>query len=581
VGNNIVMTKEQLEEAGKRLCAADTIGVDLETTGFDFWKDSIVGFALGDSEERYYIPSGKELSAFEINRTVTDILGCLNDKVFHNGKFDLQFLFHNQFKVNGALHDTMVQAHLLDENRKSKKLKDLGAQYVRKDAAEGEAVLKTYFKKHELDHYGQIPLEIIGPYACVDIELTMGLHNKFYPKVLAEFEELYENEMALLYHLTKMEMRGVVVDVEYMTSFQKECEDKLLKVQNDIFKVAGHTFNINSGDELANVLFTELGLPAVDFSAKTGKPCMDKFTLHKLQGKHTIIDHLLEYRSLSKLASTYITGILNKVTQGNIIHADFQQVGTTTGRLSCWSPNLHNIPRGDVIRKAFLNPDPNNAQLLFADYSQIEFRMLAHYSKDPIMIEGFKTGADFHTWTGMKLFNLPAEELTKEHRIKAKQINFGIVYGMGTKTLASKLGVTQMEAKKFLDDYHDAFPGLRAFIWAARSAVKQRGYIKNFLGRHRRLESRENYKAVNALCQGSAADVLKIALNRVAAYLEDKKSYPIMNIHDEIVIVHYLDEPEVIGAVKELMEDFSFRVPLLVEMEYSKTNWGKKQKEEI
>lgn len=578
VENKIIFTKEEAKEMIVDLKAQHTIGVDTETTGFNSWEHSIIGFCFASPEIGYYLPTGQQLSGHEVIEIATEVLKLPNEKVFHNGKFDIAFINELDIPIEGKIHDTMIEAHLLDENRKSKKLKDLAVEYIDKSAAEDAKILKAYFTKNKLDNYGQIPIEIIGPYGGKDPWFTLILHNDhFYPGIQKDFQDVYDNEMNLLLHLTAMEKAGVTVDVKYLESFQEDCEKRILEVQNEIYKLAGHTFNVNSGDELAVVLFSEMGLPIKDVSAKTGKPCIDKYTLLNLKGKHEIVDLLLEYRGLAKLASTYIKGVLNKVVEGNKIHADFQQVGTTTGRLSCWSPNLHNIPRGPLIRKAFLNPEPGKTQLLFYDYSQIEFRMVAHYAKDPVMIKGFMEGYDFHTWTGMKLFGLPAEELTKEHRIKAKQINFGIVYGMGKKTLASKLGVNEAEAAKFLNDYYNSFPMLRPFIGAVKYAVRSRKFIKNFTGRKRRLHSAESYKGVNALAQGSAADILKVAMAKVGDYLRTKESCMIMNIHDEVILVHYLNEPEIISEVKRIMEDFDFRVPIVVDVERSTTNWGEKE----
>lgn len=570
---------EEAKEMLRDLKDCRVIGVDTETTGFNFWEHSIIGFCFASPTMGYYLPTGQKLSGRDILDIAQKVLALNNDKVFHNGKFDIEFIKKAGLLIKGKIHDTMIQAHLLNENRPSKKLKDLSAEYIDPEATGSEKILKAYFTKNKLKHYGEIPLDIMGPYAAKDAWFTLQLHEKhFYPKVAENFAEVYNNEMNLLRHLVDMEMSGVVVDVKYLKAFQEECEHKILEVQNKIYKLAGKAFNINSNDELAIILFDELKLPVKDVSAKTGKPCIDKYTLLNLRGSCEMVDLLLEYRGLTKLASTYIKGILNKVVKKNKIHADFQQAGTVTGRLSCWSPNLHNIPRGDAIRKAFLNPHPPETQLLFFDYSQIEFRMVAHYSKDPVMIKGFNEGYDFHTWTGMKLFNLPPEKLTKEHRIAAKQINFGIVYGMGKRTLASKLNVKEVEASKFLNDYYNSFPMLRSFISAVKYAIRERRYVKNFTGRYRRLSSQESYKGVNALAQGSAADILKVAITKVGDYLSDKKSYMIMNIHDELIVVHYLDEPEVIAGVKEQMEAFKFRVPIIVDIEKSTTNWGEKEK---
>lgn len=554
------------------------IGVDTETTGFNFWEHTIIGFCFASPTTGYYLPYSQDISTPLILEAAKEILEHPNDKVFHNGKFDITFITECNLKINGKIHDTMIQAHLLDENRTSKKLKDLANQYIAEDSSDSEKVLKDYFKKNNLEHYGQIPISIIGPYACADPWFTLQLHLKFYPKIQEQFQQVYDNEMGLLLHLVDMEKRGVLIDIPYLTKFQEDCSNRLLELQPKIFETfGGKTCNLNSGDELAEILFGHLKLPVKDVSAKTGKPCLDKYTLEKLEGLHPSIELLKEYRGLQKLTSTYLNGILSRVVRGNMIHADFQQCGTATGRLSCWNPNLHNIPRGDSIRRAFLNPS-KDTQFLFFDYSQIEYRMVAHYSKDAIMVEGFETGADFHTWTGMKLFNLSAEELTKEHRIKAKQINFGILYGMGKKSLAQKLGVTEPEAAIFLNDYYDTFPALRPFVSAIKQAVRQRGYIKNFIGRQRRMSAQECYKAVNALAQGSAADILKTAINKVGDYLKTKKSHMVMNIHDELIIVHYLDEPEVIKDVQRIMSDFKFRVPIVAEVEYSNTNWGEKKK---
>ena len=573
----IVLTEKEAEAMVADLKAQKVIGVDTETTGFNFWEHTIIGFCFASPTIGYYLPVGQKLESPYLLDIAQEILENHAEKVFHNGKFDIEFLTKLGLKIRGPIHDTMIQAHLLDENRKSKKLKDLAVQYIDKKAADEAKLLKAYFTKNKLEHYGQIPMDILGPYSCKDPWYTLKLHtDHFYPKIEEQFLSVYQNEMALLRHLVKMEMAGVKIDRPYLEEFQEDCEHKILEVQRKIYDMIGKEINLNSNDELAVVLFDELDLPVVDISAKTKKPCVDKFTLNKLEGKHDIIEPLPEYRGLAKLAGTYLKGILEKAGKGDIIHADFQQAGTRTGRLSCWSPNLHNIPRGPAVRKAFLNPHPDETQLLFFDYSQIEFRMVAHYSKDPVMIKGFKEGYDFHDWTGMKLFNKPADQLTKEHRIAAKQINFGIIYGMGKKTLASKLGVTEPEAARYLDEYYSTFPMLRQFISAVKYVIRSRKFVVNFAGRRRRLQSNESYKGVNALAQGSAADILKVAIPKVGDYLEGKRSFMIMNVHDELIVVHYRNEP-IIKDVKQIMEDFEFRVPITVDVEKSDTSWGEKE----
>ena len=561
------------------LCSSKVIACDTETTGFNFWEHHIVGFSFSSPTKNYYLPADAH-PIKDMYNFVSLIYGAHNEKVFHNAKFDLSFIKKLGIPINGFVHDTMVMAHILNENRKSKKLKDLGAEYVDPKAKDSENELKAYFKAHECKHYGEIPVDVIGPYACKDTELTLGLYNKFWPEINSNFAPLYMVEMLLLKHLINMEMKGVKIDVKYLTDLKENYTQKLTEVGAQIYKIAGKTFNINSIDELSEVLFTQLNLPASDLSPKTGKPTVDKYTLEKLEGKHDIIAPLLEYRGLAKLTSTYIKGILDKVVEEEWIHADFQQVGTVTGRLSCWSPNLQNIPRGDEIRRAFLNPEPGKTRLLFFDYSQIEYRMAAHYSKDEMMMEGFHTDMDFHTYTAMMMFKLDYDKVTKAHRQQAKSLNFGILYGMGINTLSQKLKCTKDEAQRLLREYHDTFPRLREFIFKAKSVIKDRGYIRNFLGRRRRLSAQECYKGVNSLCQGSGADILKTAVGNVGEYLLDKAAYMIMNVHDELILVDYYEEG-IIENVKRIMEDFHFVVPIKVEVEESITNWGEKKKVEV
>jgi len=430
---NLVNTKQTLLECISYLKTAKIIAVDLETSSLEHWKEHIAGFALAGPKKSFYIPvrhTGHEespevldqLPIDLVKRAVQGILSLPCPKVFHHGKFDLRFLWNEGYTVEGSYHDTMLVAFALDETRHTYGLKPLAVDYIEKDAADEQDKVKEYFKKHKLDSYGQIPIEVLWRYACKDVEYTFKLFKILYPKIIADHKELggkraslkdlYDNERRLSQTLARMEFQGVPVDIEYLKGEEKRLAKEDVILEKAIIEAAGCDINLNSPKQLKELLYVKLKLPVPHKTkpSKTnpeGQPSTDKAALEVLEKLNPIAGNIAKLRRNRKFNSTFIRGILERHNDG-LIHCDFRQNGTVTGRLSSAQPNLQNLPREEEdpekrltsIRRAFIRPS-EDYRLLILDYSQIEYKVLAHYAKDTTMIEKFKEGLDFHTSTGM------------------------------------------------------------------------------------------------------------------------------------------------------------------------------------
>lgn len=547
---------------------------DLETEGLDFRSKEIIIVGIGTKNNNYLIPLdyGKDFLKFEdIRNFLNKLLTSKSIKILHNFKFDAKFLREKGIIIQSPINDTLIMASLLKTNdmRGGCALKSLITTYLKNDLPEKkEKGLKDYISKEKLETWKDIPLSIITPYAINDIKYTLELYHLF-SKLMKERDllKIYNVEKELLGLIVEMEYKGLKISKKKLLELQSLYAGKELFTKKEIYKETGEIFNIDSDIELSKI-FDKLKIQANLVKSKNPRAYyLNEEVLKNI--KHPLGKKILEYRSITVIKRTFIDGILDKERE-NYLHPSFEQVGARTGRFSCREPNLQNLPRETEIREVII-PESNKYDFIFFDYSQIEIRLFAHYSQETKMIDALNRGEDLHGLVAKDVLKLdkPIEKLTVEERHTGKTINFGIIYEMGIAALARRLETSEGEAKNFMEIYFKRFPNIPIFQRQVRRAVEKRGYIKTYFGRRRYLNRAKSYRGINSLIQGTAADVLKIAMIRVNDYLkkENLESRICSVVHDEIIIHHLKTEKNLIEPIKKLIEDFHFRIPLTVKVE--------------
>jgi DNA polymerase-1 len=546
------------------------VAFDTETTSLDRNKE-IVGFSFAFNEKAYYVPINHFYLGVEKQISEENALKAIK-KLFtkkivgHNLKFDLNLVYKYGVEKITPFMDTMLLAWILDPDQK------VGLDTLSKKYLNHEMIhFKDTVKKGE--NFSNVSLEEASKYASEDAYITLKLYKKLYPLLWSEEieKELKTIEIPFIDILINMENRGIKVDIEYFKKLENKLEKKLENLTNEIYELAGERFNINSTKQLAFILFEKLGLPAKK-KTKTGYST-NEAVLNSLK-EYPIVHKLLEYRELFKLQSTYIKP-LQVHNQNGKVYTSFLQTGTATGRLSSKDPNLQNIPTNkDInIRNGFIASE--GKWLVSLDYSQIELRLLAHFSEDATLIKAFNENKDIHLETATKIFG---EEKAKEHRSIAKSINFGLIYGMGARKLADTINVSNKEAKEFIEKYFASFPTVKNFLNEQKELVKKRGYVETLLKRRRVFDfktvnsfmaSNFEREAVNTIFQGSAADLIKLAMLEIEKLGNNDM---ILQIHDELIFE--TNNLENIETYKNIMENiFKLKVPLKVGVSKAK-RWG-------
>jgi len=569
-----VQSEKELKELIAKLEKAKEFAFDLETTSTDTFTAEIVGISFStEIKSAYYVPKPpleKLRSLFQ-----TDKL-----KIGHNLKYDIEVLNQAGIEVAGPYFDTMVAAYLLDPISGKYSLKHLAKQFLGREMIK---LMELIGKDAEYENFSQVPVDLAADYACSDAEATFGLYEIFKLALKAQKTEklFYETEMPLLAVIIQMEEEGVAIDDGLLNKLSKEVEKELTDLERHIFAIAGTTFNLNSPKQLAQILFDRLMLPVVK-RTKTG-PSTDVEVLEELAAqKFEIAEKLMGYRQLSKLKNTYIDVLPTLVNpKTGRIHTSFNQTITATGRLSSSDPNLQNIPAkgewGKRIRSAFV-PGKKDWFILAADYSQIELRILAHLSEDKELIKAFREDMDIHQAT--------ADELGIS-RDAAKTVNFGIIYGISDFGLAKSLGIKKTEAAKIIDRYFDKHKGVQAFIDKTIKVAKENEYVTTLLGRkrpmpdinspHGGLRAAAERMAINTPVQGSAADMIKVAMVAISKQLTANglKSKMVLQVHDELVFECPKDEVEKIKKIveEEMVNAVPLKVPVKVDIGAGK-NWA-------
>ncbi|MDH3327813.1 MAG: DNA polymerase I [Desulfobulbaceae bacterium] len=597
-GFMLVQTSRQLEDLVRRLEKAPRIVLDTETNSLDQLTAELAGLSICiDERTAWYIPCGHrddvgkllpdQLPLDQITKALRPLLEKPElPKIGHNLKFDWSILSaaHNGgIILAGPLYDTMIGAWLIDPGRRSYKLDDLCLDLDVRMTSFAEV---TGGDKRD-DSFTRVALEQAKNYSCEDVYGTLLLFKNQQPqlKEAGLWDLFHEIECPLIPIIAKMEADGISVDISLLEELSVEFGKKLLELEKDIHRLAGREFNINSPQQLGEILFDELKLPK-GRKTKTGYST-DVKVLERLAQHHDLPGFILSYRNLAKLKSTYVDKLcqLTHARDGRI-HTSFNQCGTATGRLSSSSPNLQNIPirteDGQRIRAAFVAAP--GCTLLSGDYSQIDLRVLAHYSKDQALLEAFHAGEDIHNRTAAEIFFVSPQLITPEMRRVAKTINFGIVYGMSSFGLSSQLNISRKEAQTFIDRYFAHYKGIKNFMESIVEKARKDGYVTTLLGRRRILpdiqqknRTRREFAertAINTPVQGTAADIIKLAMLKVDQELDRQEldAKMILQVHDELVLE--IPEKEIKASIKLLksaMENvIKLDVPLVVNVSVSK-----------
>lgn len=586
-----VTTQQDLDELLMELHAASALCVDTETTDVEPLNAELVGVSLSTKAgSGWYIPVMHE-SAMPWGVVRDQIKPILEDAekviVAHNHKFDYQVLILNGIRMDGTIFDTMLAAYLIDSSQ-ALKMDSLAQKYLKYDPIS----IKTLIGKGaQWQNMSEVPLDQITVYAAEDSDVTFQLYEIFKP--IIDADELDEVANAIEFPLSEvladMELAGVRIDVEMLEQFGASLLTDIIAIEQSIYEAAGATFNINSPAQLGDILFNKLGIPTGK-KTSTGKFSTSEEVLSTLAPIHEVPRHVLEYRGLAKLKSTYVDTLPQLVhPRTGRVHTSYNQSVAATGRLSSSGPNLQNIPirteKGREIRKAFIAED--GYSLLSADYSQIELRIIASIAEDDAMREAFERDEDIHARTAAEIFGIDKlEEVTADQRRKAKEVNFGIPYGVSAFGLAQRLGISNAEGRNMIDAYFERFPNIREYINKTVLFAKDHGYVKTLTGRRRYISDinsgNQNARgfaertAINMPIQGTAADLIKIAMISIHNLLRDGgyKTRMLMQVHDELVFELHHDERETVPQLlrQHMEEAMSIGVPIKVEMGIA-DNW--------
>jgi DNA polymerase-1 len=589
---HLITTEQERKELYELLSEYATLCFDTETTGTDSLNDLLVGVSFAvNAKEAFYVPVPLDRDqAMAILEVFQPLFKHPNiEKVGHNTKFDLQVLGRYGINVEGPLFDTMIAQYLI--NPEAKQGMDFMAQfYLGYQPISIESLIGKKGKGQ--GNMGDLAPEEIYQYACEDADITLQLRDLLVQEIeKPHLKELfYSMEMPLVQVLSKMEEEGIAIDVPALKNYSVELQDTLVRLHDEIIADVGVPFNVDSPKQLGEILFDHLKISSKAKKTKTGQYATSEEVLQKHEHDHPIIPKLLEYRQLRKLKSTYVDPLPELCSpRDGRIHTSFMQTVTATGRLSSNNPNLQNIPirtaKGREIRRAFVARGPE-FKIMSVDYSQIELRIIAALSEDPSMIKAFKEGLDIHAATASTVYKVPIEKVSREQRSAAKAVNFGIIYGQSAFGLAQNLGISRTEAKGIIDAYFEQFGTIKSYMDHVISFAREHGYVETIMKRRRYLPDINSANAmvrgyaernaINAPIQGSAADIIKMAMIAVekAMKAHSLQSKMILQVHDELLFDVHLSEQETMKAlVKEAMESaVNLAVPMVVEMEIA-DNW--------
>ncbi len=574
----------------EKIDTAPLVGFDTETTSINYMEAELVGlsFAVADGDAAYlpvahsYPDAPKQLDRDFVLKLLKPWLENSDKaKVGHHLKYDAHVLSNYGIDLAGMRYDSMLESYVLDSTATRHDLDSVARKYLGEETIHYEDVAGKGAKQIRFD---EVSIDQAAPYAAEDADITLRLHETLWPQLQStgRLANIYQEiEQPLIPVLKRMEEHGVLIDAELLGDLSAEFAEKMVAVEAEAHQVAGHPFNLSSPKQLQQILFEELKLPIIRKTPK-GQPSTAEDVLAELSPDYPLPQLILDYRSLSKLKSTYTDKLPTQIFAATgRVHTSYHQAVTATGRLSSSDPNLQNIPvrseEGRRIRQAFKAPD--DYVLLAAHYSQIELRIMAHISGDEGLLAAFANDRDIHQATAAEVFDVPLDEVAADQRRSAKAINFGLIYGMSAFGLARQLGISRAQAQDYVDLYFTRYPGVKAYMDATRAQARENGYVETVFGRrlylpeiNARQAPRRQYaerSAINAPMQGTAADIIKKAMIAVDAWLQDKKidARLIMQVHDELVLeVREKEVDRVKAKVIQLMNGAAkLKAPLKVD----------------
>lgn len=602
----LVVSEEGLDKLVETLQAASLIAFDTETTATDEQRADLVGISLAWGEgQSAYIPVGHRAEGAEQQLPLEQVISALRpvlegdaiEKTAHNAEYDLTMFLRYGIRVGGPLFDTMVAEFLIDPGSRGLGLKSLAWQRLGVEMTPIKELIGAGKKQTTMD---LVPVEEAARYAAADTDMTWRLA----PLLRRDLEEraltdlFRQVEMPLVPVLVDMQMAGIALDVPFLAQMSRDLRRRLEEIEDQIYQLVGYRFNINSTQQLSDVLFGTLGLPTGGLKkTQSGHYSTAAGVLETFKGRHPVIDLILEQRQLTKLLNTYVDALPQMVNPATgRLHTSFNQAGAETGRVSSNNPNLQNIPvrseLGREIRRAFVAAP--GSKLLAVDYSQVELRILAHISQDETMLAAFRAGEDIHRATAARIYGVPPEAVTEEQRSIAKMVNFATSYGVSAFGLSSRTDLSRGDAQAFLDVYFETYPGIHRYIDQTIATARRQGYVETLLGRRRYFpiladggrggrneQMAAERAAINHPIQGSAADIIKIAMVRLHSALRERglASRMLLQVHDELVLeVPDGELAEVVPLVRSTMEGaYQLDAALKVDAEVG-PNWYEMEK---
>ena len=599
----VVSTAATLEELVRTLATSPEFAVDVESTGLDAIRAELVGLSFSvEPGHAYYVPVGHtpdaaaesgQLAREQVLERLAPLLAdAKQPKVGHNIKYDLLVLAGAGCQLASPSFDTMLAAYLLEAAQRPLGLKDLAFSRLGLELTHIQDVIGRGRSQVTM---AEVPVAAATAYACADADVTMRLRQQLEPELRQQglWQLFTDVEMPLVPVLARMERAGVALDVPYLQAMSAELHQRITELERRIYAEVGHQFNLNSPQQLGNVLFNELGLPSAR-RTKTGHST-EAAILERLRGAHPVLDLILEYRQLVKLKSTYVDALPTLVNpRTGRVHTSFNQAVASTGRLSSSDPNLQNIPvrteLGRRVRRAFCAGKPEHV-LLSADYSQVELRILAHITQDERLVSAFANDEDIHAATAAELFGVPLADVTSDMRRLAKTVNFGVLYGMREYGLSQRADLSMEDATAYINRYLTKYAGVRGYLNGVLDQVRRDGYVTTLLGRRRpipeinspayQVRQGAERMAINAPIQGTAADIIKLAMIRLDAALQ-ARGLPealLLQVHDELLLeVPRPRLAEIAELTRETMANaFPLTIPLKVDVAAG-PNWGEMEK---